>query len=154
MLINGLSLRDEFDINNSARIKKCNQHHFDLRPWLTRFLRSRRAGAEPLLALSLRLRVIFKHPSFVSRNDLGEQFEVILHVFEHVLADLHPSLFLVVRKQFEHHFRANFLQSELLGDYLPNSLPINSYLLSDHPDRQTSAPPHCLSHRFYVFISF
>ena len=34
------------------------------------------------------------------------------------------------------------------------SMPINSYLLSDHPDHQASVPSHCLSHHFHVFISF
>ena len=118
------------------------------------FLQSGRARAEPLLALSLRLQVILKHPSFVSHKDLGEKFKVILDVLEHVLSDLHPLDFLVVRKQFGHHFCANFSHSELFDDYLPNSLPINSYLLSHHPDRQVSVPSHCLSHRFHVFISF
>ena len=61
-----------------------------------RFLWSGQAETEPLLAPLLHLWVIFKHPSFISRNDVDEKFRVILDVLECVLTDLHSLCFLVI----------------------------------------------------------
>jgi len=77
----------KFLVHDAFNVKKTNQRKFDIALSLSCFLRSQWIWSLPLRLLLLCLRVINKHPRFVTGNDGGDKVGVVFGLFFQLSAD-------------------------------------------------------------------